>query len=220
MFLGDGGSMVLGMLLTYFTFNTLTAGNFCDLAFEGTGLNLAALCLAVLAIPVFDTLKVMVFRILKGQSPFHPDKSHLHHLYIEMNFSHMSTSAIIVFHNVAIVGLLLLGWLLGAGPTLQVLIVVTAALLYTWGFYFFMEGQRRKNDGEGSVLWKRWCRRGRSTSFSTLPLSVFLRKIVDSKMLGGNWLPHEARTIDPRVGKPSPKDVRTKCMVSRTTEEE
>lgn len=220
MFLGDGGSMVLGMLLTYFTFNTLTAGYFCDLAFEGKGLNLAALCLAVLAIPVFDTLKVMVFRILKGQSPFHPDKSHLHHLYIEMNFSHMSTSAIIVFHNVAIVGLLLLGWLLGAGPTLQVLIVVTAALLYTWGFYFFMEGQRRKNGGEGSAVWKRWCKLGRSTSFSTLPLSIFIRKIVDSKMLGGNWLPHEARNIDPRVGKPSQKEVRAKNMVSRTTEEE
>lgn len=220
MFLGDGGSMVLGMLLSYFTFYTLTAGHFCDLAFEGTGLNLAALCLAVLAIPVFDTLKVMVFRILKGRSPFHPDKSHLHHLYIEMDFSHMSTSAIIVFHNVAIVGLLLIGWLLGAGPTLQVLIVVTAALLYTWGFYFFMEGQRRKNGGEGSAIWKRWCKLGRSTSFSTLPVSVFIRKIVDSKMLGGSRPQKETSKIDPRIGNPSPIIKKAKDTVSRTVEEE
>ena len=220
MFLGDGGSMVLGMLLSFFTFNTLTAGRPSDLAFEDTGLNLAALCLAVLAIPVFDTLKVMVFRIARGQSPFHPDKSHLHHLYIEMIFSHMSTSAIIVFHNVAIVGLLLLGWLLGAGPTLQVLIVVTAAVLYTWGFYFFMEDQRRKNDGEGTALWRHWCKLGRSTSFSTLPLSVFIRKIVDSKLLGGSGLPKEASKIDPRIGEPSPVIRKAKDAVSRTVEEE
>ena len=220
MFLGDGGSMVLGMLLSYFTFNTLTAGHFCDLAFEGTGLNLAALCLAVLAIPVFDTLKVMVFRILKGQSPFHPDKSHLHHLYIEMNFSHMSTSAIIVFHNVAIVGLLLISWLLGAGPTLQVLIVVVAALVYTWGFYFFMESQHRKNDGEGSAIWKHWCKLGHSTNFSALPLSIFIRKVVDSKMLGGVRPQKVASKIDPRVGDVSPIIKKAKDAVSRTVEEE
>ena len=80
MFLGDGGSLMLGTLLAFFTFNTLTSGRPSDLAFEGTGLSVAALCLAVLTVPVFDTLKVMIFRVLRGQSPFHPDKTHLHHL--------------------------------------------------------------------------------------------------------------------------------------------
>lgn len=220
MFLGDGGSLMLGTLLAFFMFNTLTAEHPCDQAFDDTGLSLVALCLAVLAIPVFDTLKVMVIRLVRGQSPFHPDKSHLHHLYIEMNYSHMATSAIIVLHNILILGLLLLSWWLGgADSTWQVLIVIGAALLYTWGFYFFMEGQRRKNDGEGTALWKRMCVHG--NNFTALPLSVFIRRIVDSKWLGGGgWLPQPQNKIDPRVGNPSPTLKRAKDAVSRIAEEE
>ena len=79
MFLGDGGSLMLGTLLAFFTFNVMTSGSLCDVALKDTGLSLPALCLAVLAVPVFDTLKVMIFRVIRGQSPFHPDKTHLHH---------------------------------------------------------------------------------------------------------------------------------------------
>ena len=173
MFLGDGGSLMLGTLLAFFTFNTLTTDRPADLAFEGTGLSLAALCLAVLAVPVFDTLKVMIFRVARGQSPFHPDKTHLHHLYIEMNFSHLSTSAIIVFNNIGILGALALAWLLGAGATLQVIVVILCGMGYTWGFYFFMEGQRRKNDGEGSALWQRVCNHDGGRKLSETPLWRF-----------------------------------------------
>ena len=218
MFLGDGGSLLLGTLLTFFTFNTLTDGRPSDLAFEGTGLSLAALCLAVLAVPVFDTLKVMVIRLFRGQSPFHPDKSHLHHLYIEMSFSHMATSALIVLHNMGIIALLLLSWLLGADATWQLLIVIAAALLYTWGFYFFMEGQRRKNDGEGTDVWKRWCHH--KISFTTMPLSVFIRKVVDSKVLGGCDSPRQKPKIDPRIGNSVPEVKKAKDTVSRIAEEE
>ena len=197
MFLGDGGSLMLGTLLTFFAFNTLTAGRPADLAFKDTGLSLAALCLAVLAVPIFDTLKVMIFRVARGQSPFHADKTHLHHLYIEMNFSHLSTSAIIVLHNILIIGVLLLAWRLGANATWQVLIVILCAMSYTWGFYFFMEGQRRKNDGEGSALWHNWCNHADGRKLSETGLWKFIRRIVDSRLLGG-LPPKEKGSLDPR----------------------
>jgi hypothetical protein len=131
----------------------------------------------------------------------------------------MATSAIIVLHNILIVGLLLLSWWLGADATLQVLIVIAAALLYTWGFYFFMEDQRRKNDGEGTALWKRWCVHG--NNITNLPFSIFIRKIVDSKLLGGgDWLPQPKNKIDPRVGNPAPTVRKAKDVVSRIAEEE
>lgn len=228
MFLGDGGSLMLGMLLSFFTFVTLTAGAPVSAAFEGTGISLPALCLAVLAVPVFDTLKVMTIRLYRRQSPFHPDKNHLHHLYIEMNYSHMSTSAIIVLADMAIIALLPLNWLLGAGATLQVVLVMAAAVSYTWGFYFFMEGQRRKNDGEGSALWKRTCKRAQKWSFTTMPVSRFIRTIVDSRALGGDWsqkkvpdapIPFSGSVqLDPRIGdSPSFKG---KSNITRTIEEE
>lgn len=214
MFLGDGGSLMLGTMLAFFAFNTLTANSLCDIAYRDSGLSLVALCLAVLAVPVFDTIKVMVFRIIKGQSPFHPDKTHLHHLFIEMNFSHLITSAIIVLGNIGIVGVLMLSWILGANATVQVIVVVLAALAFTWGFYFFMEDQRRKNDGDGTALWKRWCRHGGATKITTTPFWLFIRKVVDSRILGYGFLPKLEDTatspmagrprIDPRVGTAPP----------------
>lgn len=185
MFMGDGGSLMLGTLLAYFTFTALTTGRRCDLTFTESGLSLAALCLAILAVPVFDTLKVMIFRVIRGQSPFHPDKTHLHHIFIEMNFSHLSTSFMIVLGNVLIIGILLLSWWLGASITMQVIIVVFFSLLFTWGFYFFMDYHRRQNEGDGTLLWQRVCSHGSGSSLSSRPAWQWIRKVVDSRFLGG-----------------------------------
>lgn len=185
MFMGDGGSLMLGTLLAYFTFTALTTGRRCDVTFTDSGLSLVALCLAILAVPVFDTLKVMIFRVARGQSPFHPDKTHLHHIFIEMNFSHLSTSIMIVLGNILIIGILLLSWWLGASITLQVIIVIVLALLFTWGFYFFMDYQRKQNEGEGTELWQRVCNHWRGKSLSSTPVWQFIRKVVDSRLLGG-----------------------------------
>lgn len=184
MFLGDGGSLMLGMLLTLFTFNTLSTDSPCA-AFGDSGLSLVALSLAILAIPVFDTLKVMIYRVVRGKSPFLPDKTHLHHLYIEMGFSHLVTSAIIVTVNALIVLALILAWVIGISIDWQVYLVVFLGMLVTWGFYFFMEYLRRKNEGKGSALYQRWCRSGKSTNLSVTPAWRFLRKVVDSRFLGG-----------------------------------
>lgn len=202
MFMGDGGSLMLGTLLTYFTFTALTTGRRCDMTFTESGLSLVALCLAILAVPVFDTLKVMIFRVARGQSPFHPDKTHLHHIFIEMNFSHLSTSAMIVMGNVLIIGILLLSWWLGASITLQVIIVIVVSLLFTWGFYFFMDYHRRQNEGNGTELWQRVCNHG-GTALSSTPAWKFISNIVDSKLLGGPHIPENTPDTkakqDPRI---------------------
>ena len=205
MFLGDGGSLMLGTLLALFMFSTLSKDSPCA-AYGDSGLNLPALVLAVLAVPVFDTLKVMIGRVAKGHSPFHPDKTHLHHLFIEMNYSHLATSGIIVFTNAMIVGLLILAWYLGAGIDLQFYLVFIMGFLATWGFYYFMEWQHRKNDGEGSVLYKRWSTRGKKTNFSSGALWNIIRKIVDSRWLGGKEVVPAEKPTSPIVKeRPDPR---------------
>ncbi len=197
MFLGDGGSLMLGTLLALFMFSTLSKDSPCA-AYGDSGLKLLALVLAVLAVPVFDTLKVMIGRVAKGNSPFHPDKTHLHHLFIEMNYSHLATSEIIVFTNAAIVAILILAWYLGAGIDLQFYLVFAMGFQATWGFYYFMEWQHRQNDGEGSALYRRWCRRGAKTNISTSPIWKFVRRVVDSRLLGGKPVPVEPAETKPR----------------------
>ena len=184
MFLGDGGSLILGTIMTLFTFNTLSADSPC-FRIGYSGLSLVALTLAILSVPVFDTLMVMVYRVCRGKSPFLPDKTHLHHLFIELGFSHLATSAIIVFANLVVIGALLLAWYLGLSMDGQVYLVIILTILITWGFYFTMEGQRRQNEGEGSAFYQSWYKRGKATNISMTPFWQFLRRIVDSRFLGG-----------------------------------
>ena len=201
MFLGDGGSLMLGTLLTMLVFSTLSSNSPCS-TYGESGLSLPALTLAVLAVPVFDTLKVMTIRVARGHSPFHPDKTHLHHLFIEMNFSHLATSGVIVAVNALIVVALVIAWTLGAGIDLQLYVVIALGLISTWGFYFFMEWHHRQNEGEGSELFKRWANRGKRTVFSEIPAWQLIRKIVDSRFLGGKTPPeHTPDSVrpDPRI---------------------
>ncbi|MEO0332200.1 MAG: hypothetical protein AAF223_11025, partial [Bacteroidota bacterium] len=46
------------------------------------------LAIAVLAVPLFDTLRVFSHRLMRGVSPFTPDRNHVHHLIIDNGNSH------------------------------------------------------------------------------------------------------------------------------------
>lgn len=196
MFLGDGGSLMVGTLLTLFVFNTMTSGSKCCLAFRGTSFSLVAFCLAVLAVPVFDTLKVMIYRMIRKQSPFHPDKTHLHHLFIDMEYSHLATSGLIIGSNVFIVLMMLLSWVLGASITFQVFFVIVLAIAFTHVFYFYMVRQKEMNDGEGSPLFRNACKRGRKTHITNTTAWKVIRHAVDSPFLSG---------IRPTKGPQTPK---------------
>ena len=87
MFIGDAGSLMMGMIMTIFVMHILDHGSRVSVNF--TNMGVVAFVLSVLSVPVFDTLRVMTGRIVRGVSPFHADRSHLHHLFIEMGFSHV-----------------------------------------------------------------------------------------------------------------------------------
>ena len=185
MFLGDGGSLLVGTLLTLFVFNSLTSGSKCCLAYDGTSFSLVAFCLAVLAVPIFDTLKVMLYRMIRKQSPFHPDKTHLHHLFIDMEYSHLATSGLIIGSNVFIILMMLLSWIVGAPINCQVYLVILLSIAFTQVFYFYMVHQKDMNDGDGSPLFHRACKRGRKTHITNTNVWKAIRHAVDSPLLSG-----------------------------------
>lgn len=175
MFIGDGGSLMIGMLMTLFVYRVMVSGSLCDRFYVEQGMGLAAFTLAVLCIPVADTLRVMSARILKGKSPFSPDKTHLHHLFIEMGFTHVATSLSILLMDLVIVAVWLLSWKLGASVDVQLYVVILMGLLVCFGFYFYMESQRAKN----SALWQRFCKLGALTRSKGARFRVRMRRLVD-----------------------------------------
>lgn len=142
MFIGDGGTLVMGIVISVFVMRTLTHGTCCEI-YDAKHVGLIPFMLAVLSVPVFDTLRVMTTRILKRKSPFHPDKTHLHHMFIRLGCSHAATTLAILLLNLFVA---LCGWLsnlAGCSIDVQLYIVVIASLLITVGLYNFMEYQIR-----------------------------------------------------------------------------
>jgi UDP-N-acetylmuramyl pentapeptide phosphotransferase/UDP-N-acetylglucosamine-1-phosphate transferase len=61
--------------------------------------NLAVLAVAIINIPVLDTLRVMLVRIIKRKSPFAADRNHIHHIFIDKGFTHIKTSLLLCMIN-------------------------------------------------------------------------------------------------------------------------
>lgn len=165
MFIGDGGTMMLGFLITVFVFEVMSLNDAPRL--EAQGIGLAAMTLSILCIPVFDTLRVMTARMMRRRSPFKPDKTHLHHLFIDMGFSHLGTTVVILSMNLIVVIVWLLLWQFGASINTQICVVVLMGGVMTFGFYKLMRWQQHsghigKNGcPQGTPLWHAFCRIGR-----------------------------------------------------------
>lgn len=138
MFIGDGGTLVMGVVMSVFVIAILQNGSRVA-AYVNPNVGLVPFTLAVLSVPVFDTLRVMSTRILKGTSPFRPDKTHLHHMFIDLGCSHVATTLAILGVNMFVV---LCWWALEASGfsfAVQLYAVIAVSLLVTSGLYHFMQ---------------------------------------------------------------------------------
>lgn len=72
----------------------------CLLGFKGTALTSLFVPLAILGLPILDTLFAIIRRSLKGQPIFSADKGHFHHQLLGMNFSHRATVLIVYVINI------------------------------------------------------------------------------------------------------------------------
>lgn len=143
MFIGDSGTMVMGMLMTWFVISAMNSST--PLASYSDSYSIVGLVLALLSVPVADTLRVMTMRMLRGKSPFSPDRTHLHHAFVAIGVSHSITALSEMCINLSVVAIWFVSALLGASKQCQFYIVVVVAAVLVWGTYFFLEHERSSN---------------------------------------------------------------------------
>ena len=100
--MGDTGSMIIGFILTYQIVALLGAD--IDLTNDYPISNIPVVALALLSYPLFDTLRVFVIRIKNKKSPFTADRNHIHHKLIDLGFTHLKASLIVILYTNFIVG--------------------------------------------------------------------------------------------------------------------
>lgn len=104
-FMGDTGSMILGFLLAF------TAICFIDIFIDKKLPEIPryylqsapAIAMAILILPIIDTLNVFMIRICNGKSPFVADKNHIHHSLLKSGLTHRRSTTYILMYYLFIV---------------------------------------------------------------------------------------------------------------------
>lgn len=99
-FMGDTGSLLIGYLIAFLSAK-LCMISASGLVFEFKGAPI--FIFAILFIPLFDAARVFVERMRAGKSPFNPDKTHIHHKFLALGFSHRQTMVAILSIEVAVI---------------------------------------------------------------------------------------------------------------------
>jgi len=118
-FMGDGGSMMLGFILGWLAVRSTQT--FGEAALP------PVVALWILAVPLADTVSCMLRRVAHGATPMSPDHRHLHHLLPAAGLSIRRSVAIILAAALVLGGLGVLGWRMGVSDW---------ALFWTWVVLF------------------------------------------------------------------------------------
>jgi UDP-GlcNAc:undecaprenyl-phosphate GlcNAc-1-phosphate transferase len=123
-FMGDAGSMLLGFLLAWY-FISMSQG-------ENRVLS-PVTALWFFALPLFDTVGIMLRRVIHGRSPFSPDREHLHHILLRAGLSVRTTVALMMLMSTALAMIGLLGENYGVNEG-----ILFWSFLTLFAFYFFV----------------------------------------------------------------------------------
>jgi len=104
-FMGDTGSMLLGFLLAF------TCICFIDIFIDKKNLSVPryhlksapVVAVAILILPIVDTLNVIIVRLWNKKSPFEADKNHIHHKLLRLDLTHRRASFYIICYYLFIV---------------------------------------------------------------------------------------------------------------------
>jgi UDP-GlcNAc:undecaprenyl-phosphate/decaprenyl-phosphate GlcNAc-1-phosphate transferase len=137
-FMGDTGSLLIGLVSA-----TLA------IKFMEINLNLAspyainaipAVTVGILIIPLYDTLRVFTTRIIKGRSPFYPDKTHIHHLLLDLGFSHLQGTGILAVTNILFI--IMVYFLQNIG-TLELMVLVLSIATILSSILYYLARKKR-----------------------------------------------------------------------------
>ena len=106
-FMGDSGSLTIGLIICVLaikliSFDVSTIQNEFLLK-----ISKPIFAMAVLVYPLTDTLRIFIYRTVRGLSPFSADRNHLHHRLIDIGCNHKKTVLILYLVNIAIISLCL-----------------------------------------------------------------------------------------------------------------
>lgn len=125
-FMGDTGSMVVGYLIAFMAIKFIDLSSMPYVMIKSA----PVVAIAILIVPIIDTLSVIIIRLMKRKSPLSADQNHIHHRVLRLGFSHVQTTVIICFSNILLIGFAYL--IRHVNISLMLILLVCAALLLSY----------------------------------------------------------------------------------------
>lgn len=130
MFIGDSGSLIMGTLAYVLTCRIIHTPHM-----DWNDQYCVAMMFAIYALPVFDTLRVMAARLMHGNSPFKPDRTHLHHIFVDLGYPHIMITSILLLINTIVILVWYISSLYMESINGQFFVVICTAILLIAGLY-------------------------------------------------------------------------------------
>lgn len=143
-FMGDSGSLIIGMFLSVLSIKLIEypVDRINPFWIQISG---SMLVIGALSYPLTDTLRIFIIRAAKGQSPFSADRNHLHHRLLDCGFSHVKTVIIIYMFSIISVSLSLLSYFIGPSLTLLALIAWSGVFILIIQFCYISAQKKKLN---------------------------------------------------------------------------
>ncbi len=94
-FMGDTGSLFIGMICSILAIHFIEIQSYLSNS-PYTFKSAPSVAIGILILPLFDTLRVVILRLMDGKLPFNPDRRHIHHLLIDAGMSHMQATSTLI----------------------------------------------------------------------------------------------------------------------------
>jgi UDP-GlcNAc:undecaprenyl-phosphate/decaprenyl-phosphate GlcNAc-1-phosphate transferase len=146
-FMGDTGALTIGFLLSYLIIQFINQNYNLPQGHPARFHASIGTATCVLIIPIFDTLRVIILRLRKFQSPFKADKNHLHHQFLKLGFPH-STS--VIFLGAINLFFVAIAWILRSHSDTVILPIVIGVCLIINQILKFAQQKYVDNEGKGS----------------------------------------------------------------------
>ena len=126
-FMGDTGSLMIGLVNSILVIKFIETGsNYSYYPVTAS----PAIGFGILLLPLMDTLRVFSIRIMNGDSPFKPDRNHIHHVLLNHGFDHKNVTFICIIATILITGLTFLFQNIGTGYLISAQAVLFFSLVY------------------------------------------------------------------------------------------
>jgi len=120
-FMGDAGSMLLGFALVWFLIDLSQTTTITPVTM-----------LWIMALPLFDTTRIIIHRFWQGRSVCAPDRRHLHYLFLDLGFSVQQIIGLMVMIDLCFSAVGLMGYYLKISEYILFVGFFFSFIMYSW----------------------------------------------------------------------------------------